>query len=497
MRRNPGTLAGVRARITALVALCCGLIPTGVGAAEPTGRTEEGAPLPVRTVRIERVDVVGREQVSQRQIDRVLRDEGLVAGADLLVPEDERIERAKERLRATGYFRLVNLSIRLSVGASDRGVLVVELEERSSVRVSHVYLGNSKLTPFRGGLALVERNFVGRAVHLGGGFVWGSLSEVPKSRRQQAYRVFAETPRIGKAPFGVLASAYLVSASEPYRVSGPANDPDPDGFRTFDYTRFGGLAGLNFPVLPELTLGVDYRFERVNADMPDDPVHVADDGSQSAIDLDVNDGVHRLAAAHFALVWDGRGETRLAGRGGRFMLDLQLSSPAVASEYEYIKLVAGGAYTFRLPWRHWLTPSFAGGQITGDAPRFEQFYAGDLSDWTPGREEELRYSTRNPIDVFGLDIDTQTFGVLFGRVDLEYVWPLFRRTKTRRVYGGDLFLSTGIFTIVGDEETRRARDAIGEQIVPLGFNANLGLRLDTPLGTLDLSVGNVLRRTPL
>jgi outer membrane protein assembly factor BamA len=443
------------------------------------------------------VEIRGRDQVSTAQIGQVLEEEGLVEGADLIVPEDSRVDRARERLRATGYFRLVNIRFRPVPERRDSAVLIVELEERSSVHVSDVYLGTSRMTPFRGGLVLEERNFLGRAVHLGGGFVWSTLPQIAKARRQQAYRLFAEAPRIGMAPFGVLGSAYVISASEPYRVRGAANDPNPGRFRTFDYDRAGGVLGLSFPLLPQLTLGVDYRFERVDAILPVDPVYVPPDGMPIAVELDVLDGVHRHTAAHFALLWDGREDAVLAGHGARFVLDLQVSSPAIGSEYEYIKLAASGAYTFRLPWRHWMTPSFSGGQITGEAPRFERFFSGDLSDWTPSREQELRFSTRNPIDVFGLGIDTRTFGALFGRVDLEYVWPLFRRTKTRRVYGGDLFLSTGIYTIVGDADERATLDAVGERIVPLGFNANFGLRLDTPLGTLDLSVGNVLRRTPL
>src|SRR6185503_15600998 len=105
----------------------------------------------------------------------------------------------------------------------------------------------------------------------------------------------------------------------------------------------------------------------------------------------------------------------------------------------------------------------------------EQFYSGDLSAWTPGRELGLRYSTRNPIDVFGTGISNRTFGVLFGRVDLEYAWPLFRRTRTRVVYGGDLVISTGIFTIVGDKTERARRRAEGDSVAPIGFNADIGL----------------------
>src|SRR5690606_23269201 len=202
-----------------------------------------------------------------------------------------------------------------------------------------------------------------------------------------------------------------------------------------DYSRAGGVLGLTFPILPDLTLGVDYRFERVDGRVPSQPMLLPEDSARE-VDLHLRSGVHRLTTAHFGLLWDERQEEILAGKGGRIALDLQLSSPALGSQYEYVKLVAAGAYSFRLPWRHWVTPKVSGGQIAGRAPRFELFYAGDLSDWTLGREQGVQYSTRNPIDVFGTGIDTRTYGVIFGKFDLEYVWPLFRRARTRAFYGG-------------------------------------------------------------
>ncbi len=472
--------------------------------ASPVARAapDPDAPAPVdpadrgELVLVERVEIQGREQVSETQVMRILDSEGVRSGTKVLLPRDRRIERVKDQLRATGYFRLVNLRVRAGE-KPDSVVLVVELEERSSVSVTNLYAGSSVMTPFHGGLRVVERNFLGQAIHLGGGFVWGTLPHVSKADRQQAYRVFAEAPRVGAAPLGVLGSLYVVSASEPYRVAGAENDPDPALFRAVDYNRVGGVLGLTFPVLPQLDLGVDYGFERVSALAPEDPTWIHPDGSSIPVELDLRDGTHRHTVAHFALSYDGRDETRTVGKGGRIALDLQLSSPALGSNYEYIKLVAGGAYTFRLPWRHWVTPIVSGGQIAGTAPRFEQFYSGDLSEWTPGREMGLRYSTRNPFDVLGLGVDHRAFGAIFGRIDLEYVWPLFRRTRTRVFQGGDLFLSAGLFTLVGDREDRARRRDDGEPRVPLGLNANVGLRLETPIGTLDLSVGNLLRRLPL
>jgi outer membrane protein assembly factor BamA len=334
-------------------------------------------------------------------------------------------------------------------------------------------------------------------VHVGGSLIWSTLPTIDKARRQQAYKIFAEAPRLGDGNLGVLASAYFVSASEPYRVAGEENDPNPALHRSYDYSRVGGIVGVTFPVLPELELGVDYRFETIDALLPEDPVYDRPGFGPEPVDLALEDDRHRLTAAHFGVTWDGRRQAFATGKGGRIGLDLSLSSPALGSEYEYVKLVAAGAYTMRLPWGHWLTPIAQGGQIAGRAPVFERFYSGDLSDWTPGREQALRFSTRNPIDVFGTRIDTRTFGVIFGRFDLEYVWPLFRRTRTRGVYGGDLVLSAGVFTLVEDRATRAARRDRGELVAPVGFNADFGLRLDTAVGTVSLTVGNVLRRTPL
>jgi hypothetical protein len=65
------------------------------------------------------------------------------------------------------------------------------------------------------------------------------------------------------------------------------------------------------------------------------------------------------------------------------------------------------------------------------------------------------------------------------------------------VYGGDLFFGAGLFTLVGDAQERGRRKLARERVAPLGFNANIGVRIDTAAGTFNISVGNVLRRTPL
>jgi len=474
--------------------------PAEVAATEPAPRDEvEGADTPVpRNLRIIELSVVGTEQVSDKQIIKALESEALTVGSRILWPEDPRVERARLRLLMTGYFSRVTLKLRPVVGDDRGAVLVVDVDERASLTVTDVFLGSSQMTPFHGGLQLVERNFLGRAINLGGGFIWGSQPrQLAKARRQQGGRLFLSTPRLPGTRVGLSGTFYALSASEPYRVTGALDDPAPSLFRTVDYTRLGGILGASFPITSRFGFGVDYRFEQVNATPPESPMYIAPEGWSSAVDLGLLPGSRRLTSTNFTINWDGRDRAAHFGQGGRFGLDLHLSSPLVGSEYEYIRLVAGAGYTFRLPWRHWITPSVLAGQIAGDAPRFERFYAGDLSALTPGRELGLLYSTRGPFDILGTGIDTRTIGSLFARGDIEYIWPLFRNSRVRGLEGGHLFFGAGIFTITGDAAERRDWRALGMLAAPIGLNLNLGLRLETALGTLDLSVGNVMQRLPL
>jgi outer membrane protein insertion porin family len=465
-------------------------------AASTTDRAEASGEQ--RSVKIVALAVLGNEQLVDARVLELVAAEDLTVGAVLRWPDDPRVRRARARLLATEAFERVTLRLRPVPGDPGSARLEVEVEERGSLELTDLYLGTSRMTPFHGGFQVLERSFLGRAIRIGGGLVWGTLPrQIPQSRRQQALRVFIEAPRLRGTRFGLGGTFYVHSASEPYRVSGAADDPDPKLFRTVDYGRVGGLLGTTFAVTSNLMLGVDYRFERVNALTPQDPTYLAPDGAARPVDLDLQRGVHLLTSANLGLNYDGREEAARLGKGARFALELQLSSPLVGSSYEYMKLVAGGAYTFRLPWRHWITPSLVAGQIAGRAPRFERFYAGDLSDWTPGRELGIIYSTRGPVDVFGTGVDTRLFGSLFARFDLEYVWPLFSRNRVRGIKGGALFWSAGVYTFAGDAAERKARRAAGEFAAPLGFNANFGLRLETAIGVFDLSVGNVLRRAPL
>jgi outer membrane protein insertion porin family len=457
-----------------------------------------------RAVEIVGLQIRGRSQVTAKQVTEALEAEALVEGEQVFWPEDPRIDRAIQRLAATGYFdqvaiRLVPIAEPAAAREGNRAWLVVELHERGSLVVRRLDAAGSLLTPFAGGFDIAERNLAGSRVHLGGGFVVGTPArEVPNTRRQHAYEIYTEIPVIAGSPLGVAASAYAILANEPYRIRGEYYDPDPGNFDTVPYSRFGGELGVTIPFRADLRLGIDFRFEGIDARLPSaGATQLLPDGESRPLDLHLKSGLHYLSSAEFSFAWDERSHAAILGKGGHIRLDVQLSSPAIGSSYEYVRVLIGGGYSFRLPWGHWLSPSLWGGQIAGDAPRFELILPGDLSDWTPGRTMGLQYSTRWPVDAFKTGVNAYGLAHIGGRIDLEYGIPLFRRPRTSFVYGGYLFFSAGIFTLTGARAERTRRRELGELVAPIGLNADFGLKLDTSIGTFDFSVGNVLRRVPL
>lgn len=471
-----------------------------------------------RAVEIVALQIRGRVQVTARQVTEALEAEGLVEGQQVFWPEDPRIDRAVQRLAATGYFDQVAIRL-VPIGGQrtqpargeasphadgrssedNRAWLIVDVHERGSLAIRRVDAASSLLTPFAGGFDLAERNLAGSRVHLGAAFVVGTPARgVPNDRRQQAYEIYTELPVFAGSPLGMAASAYAILANEPYRIAGEFHDPSPANFDTVPYSRFGGEVGVTIPFRADLRLGIDFRLEAIDARLPSmGATQILPDGEWRELDLNLQAGLHYLSSVEFSFAWDERSHAAILGKGGHIRLDVQLSSPAIGSSYEYLRVLIGGGYSFRLPWGHWLSPSLWGGQIAGDAPRFELILPGDLSDWTPGRTNGLQYSTRWPVDTFKTGVNAFALAHIGGRVDLEYGIPLFRRPRTSFVYGGYLFFSAGIFTLTGTRAERTERRELGEMVAPIGLNADFGLKLDTSIGTFDFSVGNVLRRLPL
>jgi hypothetical protein len=120
-------------------------------------------------------------------------------------------------------------------------------------------------------------------------------------------------------------------------------------------------------------------------------------------------------------------------------------------------------------------------------PYFDHFYVGDWNPLLPPRALDLVVSTRPSPGLLGASIEDVRWGDWAAAARLEYAYRLFRRT--RRVYGGDLYVGAGVFGL-------GSREAFDRE-VPIDLMFDAGLRLDTEIGIFELGLANGLGRIPL
>ncbi len=209
--------------------------------------------------------------------------------------------------------------------------------------------------------------------------------QVPRSRRQRAFRLHLAARACAAA-----SSASPAPSTSPLRASRtgsplPGHDPDPSLFRS---RRLRPDRRHPRHHLQRKQLHLDLRPQPtsssiIGTDSPSIRPTLRRSANRGRSTSSCSSGVHRLTSFNTSgLNYDGRDEAARIGKGARVTLGRQLSSPLVGSEYEYIKLVAGGVPTAsRLPLgpldhlqRRRRADRRAG-------PRgSERFFAGDLSD---------------------------------------------------------------------------------------------------------------------
>src|SRR5262249_60955715 len=133
--------------------------------------------------------------------------------------------------------------------------------------------------------------------------------------------------------------------------------------------------------------------------------------------------------------------------------------------------------------RHVLSLHLDFGLVAGGAPLFDRSYTGDINALLPDRKLDLVVSTRPTFDLLGRNAGSVRYGDIEVQSAIEYAYQLFRGKKT--IYGGDLYLGVGVFALGTRQDLRP----------DLWLNA--GLRVDTAIGVVELSVGNLVSRLPL
>ncbi len=437
---------------------------------EPEAGPEAAASPPVsRRYVLERIRIDGLTRTRESEVRGRL---DMVEGEVL----DERaVLLARLRLLQLGWFSRVETRVERG---SERGlvVLVVEVTERNTLVVSDLWLGSTPPQPLYGGLGLSEGNFLGRGLVVAGAFVYGGTGTGrPLTPARFALRGTVADPELS------LGGVRLVAGLTGLFLRGEellCEDPECDGWRNrwedaprLRYERLGGEATFGFRPGTFERLQAGLRVERVDA--------TALDGSFTLGDGDapfVRPGRSYLTAFTASYDRDTRNDLFLATAGTRLNLGLVLGTEALGGDYEYSRYLLQAETNHLLPSGHALKLLGAAGAVQGDAPFFERFYPADWSYFTVGpalgRALELNFSTDHRYDAY------------LAMLGAEYAVPL---------WGEGAFFHRGYLALGARWLTTMARAKAGRTPASSSpFSAEVALRLDTPIGSFNVSLGYAL-----
>jgi outer membrane protein assembly factor BamA len=426
---------------------------------EDTGR------VPTRRYAIERIELRGLRHTRPDAVRRHLMfEEGEIF-------DPQRVLLSRLALLQLGWFSRVETHVERG---SERGkvLVVIDLVERNTLVVTDLIIGSTPPQPIYGGLGLSQQNFLGQGLGLSGGFVYGGPAE-GRGRDPNRYAIRAGffAPDLWVPHLRLVAgvSALFLRGEE---LTCP--DVKCKAFASnfgqaprTQYQRAGGEVLLGVRPGPFERLSVTYRYERV---------HAARIGLAPGTGPAIHPGWSSLGALTGGYEVDTRDDFFYPTEGFHATGHITFASKLVGGDYEFSRYLIqlDTAYSLlRLPVR------FQGaiGAVQGDAPFFDRFYAADYSYFALGpalgRAMELNFSTDSRYDAFA------------AMAGLEYGHPLWTRNDGpfHRAY-----LAVGARAVWSSARLGGPRTNFSK--VPL--SADVALRLDTVVGTFNLSVGYLL-----
>jgi hypothetical protein len=443
-------------------------------------------------LQIERIDVQGNTITQADVVKRILP----IQPGDALRASDKRLQAAKFKVLALGFFR--DVKIKLAKGSA-RGqvILVVTVVERGTIVLNRLWFGSNALSPYWAGADISERNLLGLGVSLGGGFIYAGQADVgpggmQAGRNQWAGELRLSVPTLNGSRFGANGSLTLVHGSEAYRVDGSTGSPDLEQLSAFPYRRFGTRLGLTYDVTGLTRLSGGLRVEAISADLPAAATQALENGNDVAIDLHLDDGKSTVTTLNLIYDRDTRPDPILSHSGMHIALGAEVGAPF--SDYQFATLFG----RFEQFWplkreRHAIAIKIAGGVVVGDAPRFDRIHIADVNHMLTPRALGLVLSTASPLDLLSTRSDKPSYGDLGGSVTVEYAIQLHRGSGKKRVYGSDVFFGAGLWGLAETADLR-ARDKSIYNALPIDLYADAGIRLDTDIGIFELTLANALGR---
>ncbi len=451
----------------ATVALALLASAQGEAAAELPPPTEEPAASVTRRYVVERIQFDGLERTRPSEVRRHLS----IAEGEVL--DDKAVLLSRLRLLQLGWFSRVETRVERG---KERGlvVLVFEFTERNTLIVSDLVIGSTGPQPIYGGLGLSEGNFLGLGLGLSGAFVYGGApAERPLDPSRFALRgsFYAPDVAFSGLPLVFGASALVLRGEE-------LTCPDPEcslfgghygSAPRLRYERLGGELTVGIRPGPFERLLAGYRLERLNASEITGSVA---SGPLPSIRL----GHSTLSALTGTYDRDTRNDLFFPTDGTRLALNIALGSQALGGDYEYSRYLLQVESDHGLFGGHGLKLLGAAGAVQGEAPFFERFYPADFAYFSVGpalgRALELNFSTDSRYDAY------------LAMLGAEYGIPLW--SHGRFFHRG--YLALGARWLYSAARAKAGRTHASS--VP--FSGEVALRLDTPIGSFNLSMGYAL-----
>jgi outer membrane protein assembly factor BamA len=253
---------------------------------------------------------------------------------------------------------------------------------------------------------------------------------------------------------------------------------------------------LGHPTSLTTRLWLTYRLETVgDVRVPRAAAHEYG-GRLEPIDFKILSGRSVLSTLRASLEHDTRDHPLLPTQGFLASAAVEVSLAPAGSDYPYERVDLRAQGWWSLPSSQVLSLELFAGAIAGDAPFFEQYHVGDLTDFRPGRLLGLNFDRRPSPNFLRTAIEEVRYAEYALKVSGEYRVPVYR--GTRSVFGIDFFASLGAFALAGPHEVNRPAPRFdGLSRIPVDITGNLGFRFDTNLGGFTFAFSNVLGFLPV
>ncbi len=435
-------------------------------AAGPPAGEEKAPDEASRRYQIETIRLEGLEHTSPWEVRRLIE----LSEGEIL--NDERVLLSRLRLLQLGWFSHVETRVERG---SERGrvVLVFEFQERNTLVISDLFLGSTGPQPLYGGFGLSQQNFLGIGLGLSGAFVYGGapndLSGAPQ-RFSLRGAFFDPDLRVkGWPPLVVGLTAIWIQGQE-FACTNPdcsAFTGDYSSAPRLRYSRLGGELSFGIRPGPFERLLAGYRWERVTGE------DVAPAGGGGPYLLRGRSTVSALTGTYER---DTRNDPFFPTEGSRLLGQITFSSWLLDSDYEYSRYLLQLEGDYGLWSGHALRLTGVVGAVQGNAPFFDRFYAADWAYFSIGpalgRALEVNFSTDSRYDT------------VLAMLGAEYGIPLWGRGS---------FFQRGYLAIGARWVFSEARASAGRtRASSVPFSGEAALRLDTPVGMFNLSLGYAL-----